>query len=542
MTQPTATIINFRQIATTLRQHYLLWTIPTVCLTLLSLAYALTASPKWEASQALLVRDEAAGNESRPGRFNDTEAMKTAQETIVEVARNYRVVEEALRQVGPADGQAVTPTWPARLDIEKLRGAIRVSAPKGAELGKTEVIYLYVSAGTRERALQLTDAVCDRMQQRLQELRNGKAESMIAEFEKTVLLAQSGLNEATERLEKMEADVGSDLGELRILNDSGAGDSNLRSALNQIKNELRQARAKHDASQQQLGWLTAAQNDPDQLVVATSSQLLESQPSLKRLKDALVDAQIRRAELGGRLNADHPSLKSAIAAEQLVRDNLHAELEVAIRGLQADLKVSGALVASLDQQSDEVAARLNRLAQLRARYGNLVADVRQRSAILEKAQKELSDAQASRAAAHSASLLTRLDAPQAGNSPVGPGKTTIVAGGLLGGLLTGFGLVLLLAPIGSQNGKRWSDQLLNIGRRATDRIMRRRATDATTARRADDHDRSIIAVAATSTAVAQSAQSIGRRGEDHVSPAPADVQSSADRRANRDRRISGQPS
>ena len=268
---------------------------------------------------------------------------------------------------------------------------------------------------------------------------------MIEELAQTLNLARGELTVATEDLEAMERNVGSDLGELRVLNDTGAGDSNLRSTLGSITNELRQARNRRQALQQQYELLKAALSDPAKLV-ATSSPLLESQPALRRLKDGLVDAQLKTADLAGKMSKDHPLVKAAMTAEQEVRDQLHAEVNIALRGISAELDISNGQVASLVKQAGAVEARLNRLASLRARYSNLVANVQQRSQIFEEAQRELADARASQSASESASLLTRVDEPITGDAPLGPGNTTIVACGLLGGLVFGLGLVFLIAP------------------------------------------------------------------------------------------------
>ena len=55
----------------------------------------------WEASQALIVRNEASSAEKGPGKFSYPEEMKTVQETILEVVRSRSVLEAALREVGP---------------------------------------------------------------------------------------------------------------------------------------------------------------------------------------------------------------------------------------------------------------------------------------------------------------------------------------------------------------------------------------------------------------------------------------------------------
>ena len=66
--------------------------------------------------------------------------------------------------------------------------------------------------------------------------------------------------------------------------------------------------------------------------------------------------------------------------------------------------------------------------------------------MLERAEQNLTNARSDRASAKAASLITRVDAPDTGTSPVSPSGLMIVLGGMLGGLLTGFGLVLLTAP------------------------------------------------------------------------------------------------
>jgi hypothetical protein len=111
---------------------------------------------------------------------------------------------------------------------------------------------------------------------------------------------------------------------------------------------------------------------------------------------------------------------------------------------------------------------LDRVARLRARYGNLVDDVQQRTEIVNQAKLNLADARASQSAAKSISLLTRYQEPETGDRPLGPGRTKIVAGGLFGGWLIGAGLVFLTLPNAQSRGRRWSD-FLPFGRRAADR-------------------------------------------------------------------------
>ena len=211
-------------------------------------------------------------------------------------------------------------------------------------------------------------------------------------------------------------------------------------------------------------------------MVATPNQLLESQPALRRLKEGLVDAQLRTAQLAGKLSDDHPLMQAAITSEQEIRQKLHAELEVAVRGLDADQRLSGEQVASLERQLADTERRLDRLAGLRARYANLTQNVNNRNAIVERTRAALSEGEASLSSSQSTSLMTRMDDPETGSKPVGPGTAVIILAGFAGGLAAGVGVVFLVAPPGRPQGRRWSD-FLPMGRRATDRTPNRRTED-----------------------------------------------------------------
>lgn len=444
--------------------HRWWWIIPTVLCAWASGSYAALRTHSWSASQALLVREEAGSGDRRPGRFESAEAMKTAQETIVEMSRNDAVLAAALKQAGPPEGRDAN-SWPRLADIAQLRSALRVEPPPGGEFGRSEVIYLTVQAATARRAVSLNRAVCDQLEARLKELRSQRASSLVAELQRTLERAEADLVASISQLQALERDVGSDLGELRVLDNTAAGDSNLRTALNQIKNELRQAEALHEANLQRHELLAAAQSDPTRLV-ATPNHLLESQPALRRLKDGLVDIQLKTAELLGTMSEQHPQVRAARAAEAEVLMHLRTELESALAGASADLKLSRQVIESLARKESDVQSRLDRLAALRAPYSNLVAEVRQRTAIVEQAQRDLAAARASRDAALSASLISRLDAPQVPDRPVGPSAAVIIAAGTGGGLALGMGIVLLSFPLRRFRGRRWTD--LFPGRRASD--------------------------------------------------------------------------
>ena len=265
---------------------------------------------------------------------------------------------------------------------------------------------------------------------------------MIEELNKAAALARANLNESIARLNTIEKQVGSDLAELRLLNDSTSSDGALRRMAAEIEGELRQARSAAKANQQLLALLKSGQDDPGQLL-ATPGRLLESQPALRRLKDGLVDAQLHAAGLESRMSPLHPLVQSARQAEQEIGRQLHDELALAIRGVEGDLRLNTDRVATLETQLAQTTERLGRLAGLRAAYASQVAETASRTKLLERAEQNLAEAHATHASAKAASLLSCIDVPDAGIRPVSPSRAMIVLAGIAGGLLLGLGVVFL---------------------------------------------------------------------------------------------------
>ena len=428
----------------------LYWIVPTLLCGAAATGYALLRAPEWKASQALLIRDEAGLSQEY---FDQAEEMKTMQGTLAEVVRSRAVVEAALREVGPPVGYRHPGDWPSLEDVEKLQGRIAVKAPAGAEFGTTEVFYLEVEDTNRGRAVALTGALYTALENQLQDLRQRRAESLIEELTRIVAVSQADLDEVTGRLSTFESNVGADLPELRTLSEGLGGSGPLAGTISTIDGELRQAISQRNDRQELLAILLEARDDPT-VLVATPSELLSSQPALSRLKDGLVDAQLRTSELAGTRTASHPEVRSAIQAEQRIREHLHQELALAIRGLEAEIQLADSRIAQLETKRDETRDRLSTLASQRTRYINLVAEAKAKSDLLQVAQENLADARASEAAALAASQLTRLEEPAAGAYPEGPRKAVIVLAGAMGGFLLGLGIVFLLAPASPQEEKQ----------------------------------------------------------------------------------------
>jgi len=445
MSQSSHAVIDMAFLATTLRKYSRRWIVPTGVVVTLSALFVIFHKNPWHASQALLIRAEAAANLETSGKFDNVSEMKTAQETVVELARSESVIREALNEVGAPAKYQKPNAWPTAKDIATARKSIRLTAPNGAEFGLTEIFYLSVRDVDPDRAIRLTTALCDRMETRLQRLRDNKAKSLVIELAKASKLAHDDLDQVTERLTTIETEVGNDLADLRMLGEMGRGQSTLRTTLSEIRTELRNANQRNLENSDLLVLLASAQEDANSLI-ATPNSLLTSQPSLRRLKDGLVDAQLRTSEVLGQVSKAHPRAKMAFAAEAAINEQIRREISTAIQSLQIDLKMSGNRVAALDKSRAEITQRMHRLASVRATYSNRVAEVAQLRDIAARSRTALADARTRQATAYATSLVTRLDSPVVGDKPIGPRRAVILIAGLFGGLSIGLGIVFLTVP------------------------------------------------------------------------------------------------
>ena len=421
-----------------LLEHRRTWVLTTAVLAVMALVYSLVMPRYWEASQALVVRREVTGSSAGdPGKFADLYQMKTFQETILELARSKHVLTETWKAAS-ADKSEV----PTTRQIELLRRRLTMLPPKGSEFGKTEVFYLGIRDTDRERAVDLVSRLCRQLDVRLRELRDQRSPSVVDELEKQVELAVAANEADTDRLVEFETKVGPDLGELRMLNASFSGQSDLRQQVVSLQEESLIAEAGVREAEQLLTVLRAAQQDPERLIAMPSS-LLNSQPTLRRLKDGLVDAQLRAARLEGTRTTNHPQVKAALESVEYIRTDLHEELQVAIRGVEIELGLSRSRASGLKKQLAGVQGRLARLAELRGSYANRVAAVENSAKVLDQARSQLGEVRAAQVAARSVSLITPLDQPETGTNPRGPGRATVVMIGTLAGSLLGFGWVFL---------------------------------------------------------------------------------------------------
>jgi hypothetical protein len=437
-----------------------LWCGVTLVFGTLGAGYALLKPDLYSASQPLVVRDEASSSVTRLGRFPSQTELKAAQKTIQEMTHNREVVAAALREIGPPSGRP-DPDYPSTEVVDSIAGSrVNLLAPNGAEFGNTEVVYLQVKAKTQERAGEFCRAMLDNLTLQLRRVRQVRADSMIEELKHTSKVARKNLDEASQRMNEIEITFGTDLGELRNLNDAISGDGANRRALEAITDELNQAELALEKRESLYELLVAGSEDPQQLLI-NGGDLLADQPSLLRLKEGLIDAQIKSSQQSGVYTDANPKQRVALAAEKEIQARMQVETAAVIRAMEPMLKLEREQVAQLHFRKAELSKRLSQLAKARTDYAKIDAEVRQRTEQLAEAERALAEATAIRSAALSTNLVEDLGPPQVTDHPIGPSGSFLALGATMAGLICGLGAVFLIAPGPTDNrgGRRWSDHL-----------------------------------------------------------------------------------
>jgi succinoglycan biosynthesis transport protein ExoP len=422
------------------------WLLPAMVIGGLSCVYAAVKRDRWEASQAVSVRNETTGGAETTGEFLLEDEMKATQETVLEIARSRPVLSAALADVGPPEKWRGKGRWPTQDDVDDLQDTLKLTPPKGAEFGKTEIFYIKLRDPERDRAVRLLDRLCHHLSESFGELRGARANGMAEEVSEVVSLAASGLGQAQQRLAEMEKRIGSNLVELRMLEQSPAGVSELNRELTEAENEVRQAQSRQSLNRGILKLLRDAQDDP-QLLVAAPNTLFEAQPNLKRLADGLVDVQLKASSLLGVMTDRHPQVLVSRQAEETIRQKIFSELTLALHAIEAENQLADGRVQYLEGRLAELRQRISEVAALRVEYASLNSDVVHRRTVLEAAERQLADVRASQAVALKCSLIDRIGVPDTGSRPAGPGRTTIALAGIAGGLISGLGILLMTVPV-----------------------------------------------------------------------------------------------
>ncbi len=432
----------------TLIEHRKLWLVPGIAALMMSWFYVyFIRSDTYTARQTLIVRDDLLGQSLKPGQFESLDLMKSAQETILEIARKPQVVRNAMRKIGPArvGWFGVSDDWPSDKTIEQVQGAITLSAPNGAEFGHTETVVLSTKSSSRERAAQFVLALLEEINVKINEVRDLRLRSMKNELTTIRDSALESLTVSAERLTAMEREIGPDLPTLRALSDPQSGEGTMSQTLLQIRSERRQFENKLHSARNQRETLVAATHDPN-AILATSDELFSFQPALSRLKQELIEAQSALAASVGRYEQAHPEVQKYQEQVRTMHQQIHDELDSAKRGLESQIASLEEKVAKSSAQEAEIDSRFNKISSKRVDYLRLDEEVKKKSEVFNEAQGNLASIERLDSEQFDVTLLTPVDEPQVSTRADGLGRTTTILGSGVAGLLAGFGLVLLLAP------------------------------------------------------------------------------------------------
>ena len=426
-----------------LRKHYKLWLIPTAAFFLLSLIYAFFGSKKWQASQALLIRDELIGRAyATPGRFDSTESLKSTQEIISEIAHNPSVVRKTLQDADVQGKFQGNPEWPSAKLVEEMQQQISVIAPGGAEFGKTEMVEIRIIGRTPEQAKKLLGALANQVEEHLREVRADRAESMALELNESVILARGNLEQAAEDLQQIETALGSDLVEMRNLNSPNSLSSSLQSSLIAIRAETRQAVSEDELVEKQVLLLTAAQDDVA-AIKSTPEEILKLLPVLNDLKQGLATAQLSLSQDLGRYDSNHPQIQTNQTRIEAIKREIRNEVALTIEAKSKERLITSQKIQRLKKDEKKISDRLAEISRKRVQYEKTVGLVQQRQESLTAARNELDRMRSIQQAAGKVNLFTRIDQPHVGSRPLGMSKRYLVAAGTGLGLFLGIGLVMM---------------------------------------------------------------------------------------------------
>ena len=437
---------SFEYIVTTLIKFRKWWIFPAVAGVVLSALFVfIIKSNTYTASQSLIVRDDLLGQAFKPGQFSSLESMKSAQETILEVARKPQVIENVMTQLGPESVMSRLGSFPSEKLIEQIQGQISFSAPNGAEFGKTEVIILNAKGSTRERAGKFVELLLTEMDKKLGDVRTLRLESMEAELIQARDASAMSLEQTRRKSREMDKELGGDVAAMKGLIGSQASDASLRQDLSMIRNERRIAQAQLESALDDQDILIEAQLNPRKML-ATSSDFIRSQPTLEALQKALVDSKQVRATAVGKYEPEHPIFKSSDETILAMEQQIFNELENMTESNEAQIRVVRSKLARLDGLADKETERMGDLGSKHLKYLTINQELQNKTTIFQKAQTELSEVQSLRMVSGEVSWLLRMDQPQVSTRPDGMGKkATIMAGGICG-LMMGLGIVMLIAP------------------------------------------------------------------------------------------------
>ena len=443
---------RLQHIINSLIEYRKLWLLPAIGGLLLATVYAFfIKGDVWTARQSMIIRDDLLGENFKPGSFISEEAMKSAQETVLESARRPEVIREVLQELGPESslfGFGGASNWPSDDTVDSVRGSVSFESANGGEYGQSEVVVLAAKDSNPARAQKFLTLLLDRIDEKLSEIRADRFQSMEAELRATRESALRTRETLEQRVMKMEADLGSDISLVRSMNEQGGGSpSAFESKLNEIHLQRREASRDLSEIESLKRSLAEARRDPNTLdELPTSAELLNSQPALANLVESLAKAKQNLSEAEGLYRPAHPRHQSATDQVVAIKSQIRKSLGTVVRGLDGQLATLQDRIALLDGLLAENEETLRRVSGLRVPYAMATQELDKQTEDFSDASARLMNMQSRKTASSSINLLTRIGEPVIGARPDGLGKKSLALVGGIAGLLIGLGLVMIIAP------------------------------------------------------------------------------------------------
>ncbi len=427
-----------------------LWLLPAIVGLVLATVYAFFINGEtWTARQSMIIRDDLLGQTFKPGQFLSEEALKSAQETVLETARRPEVIRAALEKIGPSRksllGLGGVPSgWPSHSTIEDFRGSITFESANGGEFGKSDLVVLAAKTSNPGRSVKFLSVLMDEMDTRLTEVRASQFESMESELQATCESALTTRSDLEDRIKEMDASFGTNISTVQSMNERSAGSpSAFDNKLNQIRSDRRLA-VSEMASLRSIK--ESLKSSGSSLELPTSRELLASQPALSDMVSGLAKAKADLSKLESRLGESHPLLKEGRDNVALMQRQLIDAIPATINGLDGQIAVLENRIEILDATMAENADLLKKISSKRVPYAALARDLEKQTENYSDASARLAQVKSRKEASKSIQLLTRIGEPWVGTRADGLGKRVLSLVGGIAGLIVGLGLVMIVAP------------------------------------------------------------------------------------------------
>jgi polysaccharide biosynthesis transport protein len=407
----------------------------------LSLLYAVQAKKKWLASQTMVLRDDLLGESFKPGRFPSQETLKNAQETLLHIAKKSEVIREALRLTHPE--HAAEKDWPSDDVVDGTRDLISLVAPNGSEFGKTDVVILNVKQNSPASAKKFAQTMAEQIEHHIRIFRSDLLRSMEQELNLQYEQAKVEFEQVAEPVRKLVESTGTDLESLKAFNDTGSGGNEMQRVLENLKSEKRRALTQAQLAEKQLELLAEAKSEPE-VAFARNNELMQTQPSLKRLADGLNDAKLTYNNLAGAFLSEHPRLKAAEQAVANTKQQIASEISLIESALQTQLELARDQIAFFANEEEKYESRMLSVNEKRIDFQQLTNDLTQRLEAMGKQQTMLSEIQSLANTADRVSLVAIVGEPELATNPIGLSKSWIVLMGTIGGFFLGLGIAVTL--------------------------------------------------------------------------------------------------